>query len=89
MHFDTRIIQKENEKVEKYQDLKREIKRLGKLKTVSIVPIVIDALGKIRHRFQDWLSKGKIECPVAQGLCAWNCKGSEKGGGNLWLQGVA
>ena len=62
--FDTRIIQKENEKVEKYQDLKREIKRLWKLKKVSIVPIVIGALGTISHRFHDWLFKSKIECPV-------------------------
>ena len=62
--FDTQIIQKENEKIEKYQDLKREIKRLWKVKTVSVVPIVIGVLGTISHRFQDWLAKGKIECPV-------------------------
>ena len=41
--FDTRVIQKENEKVEKYQDLKREMARLWKLKSVVIVPVVIGA----------------------------------------------
>ena len=34
--FDTRIIQKENEKVEKYNDLKSEIKKLWKHKTLSL-----------------------------------------------------
>ena len=34
------------------------------LKTVSVVPIVIGALRTISHRFQEWLSKGKIECPL-------------------------
>ena len=34
----------EKEKVEKYQDLKKEIRRLWKLRNVEIVPIVIGAL---------------------------------------------
>ena len=43
---DYRLCQKEREKIEKYQDLKRELQTLWDLK-VSIVPIVIGALGTI------------------------------------------
>ena len=34
-----RLGEKEREKVGKYQDLKREIGRLGKLKMVEVVPV--------------------------------------------------
>ena len=40
----------EKEKVEKYQDLKREIRRLWKLRNVEIVPVVIGALGSFLYR---------------------------------------
>ena len=39
--FDTRVKDKEKEKIENYQDLKRELKRIWKLRTVTIVPIMI------------------------------------------------
>ena len=34
--FDTRIVEKEDEKVEKYQDLKYDIKKIWKCKEVTI-----------------------------------------------------
>ena len=58
------MIQKENEKVEKYQDLKREMARLWKLKSVVIVPVVIGALGTISHRCRGFLGKGTITSPI-------------------------
>ena len=39
--FDTRIESKEKEKIEVYQDLKREIKKLLNVREVKIVPIII------------------------------------------------
>ena len=33
--------------MEKYQDLRREIARLWKLKRVEVVPVVIGALGSV------------------------------------------
>ena len=53
--FDTRVVGKEKEKVEKYQDLKREIQRMWKCKTVKIIPIVIGALGTMSKQFSRWL----------------------------------
>ena len=54
---DERVEVKEKEKVEKYQDLKREIKRLWKLRNVEIVPVVIGALGSVSTEFDRWMGK--------------------------------
>ena len=48
---DVRVGEKEREKVEKYQDLKREIGRFWKLKMVEVVPVVIGALGSVPKGF--------------------------------------
>ena len=42
---DCRIREKEIEKIEKYQNLKRGLKRLWLLKKVDVVPVVVEALG--------------------------------------------
>ena len=44
--YDTRIEPKEKEKVDKYQDLKRELQKLWDMR-VKVVPIVIGALGTL------------------------------------------
>lgn len=44
---DTNIAEKEQEKIMKYQDLRMEVKRLWKKKTVTVVPIVVGALGSM------------------------------------------
>ena len=52
-----RVEGKEREKVEKYQDLKREIGRLWKLKMVEVAPEVIGALGSVTKGFDRWIEK--------------------------------
>ena len=54
---DVRVGEKEREKMEKYQDLKREIGRLWKLKMVEVVPVVIGALGRVTKEFDGWIEK--------------------------------
>ena len=44
---DSRVCTKGQEKILKYQDLKREIKKLWQLKEVCIVPIIVGALGAV------------------------------------------
>ena len=44
---DVRVREIEREKVEKYQDLKREIGRLWKLKIIEVVSVEIEALGSV------------------------------------------
>ena len=53
--FDTSIDHKTKEKLEKYQDLPRDLKRLWKCKTVKIVPIIIGALGTVQRSLKEWL----------------------------------
>ena len=54
---DVRVGEKEREKVEKYQDLKREIGRLWKLKMAEVVPVVMRALGSVTKGFDRWIEK--------------------------------
>ena len=49
--------EKEIEKIEKYQDLKREIIRLWKLKKAKVVPVVIGALGSVSKNFDKWMEE--------------------------------
>ena len=61
---DENVDRKEKEKVDKYQDLKREIKRLWKLKKVEVVPVVIGSLGSVTKGFEKWIQKLEIPCDV-------------------------
>ena len=53
--FDTRVAEKEREKIEKYQDLRREMLRIWKCNTIKIIPIVIGALGSVSTQIEKWL----------------------------------
>ena len=46
--------------MEKYQDLKREIERLRRLKMIEVVPAVIGALGSVTKEFDGWIEKLRI-----------------------------
>ena len=54
--FDTRVIEKEREKITRYEDLKWEIIKIWKCRSVRVIPIVIGALGTISKGFKDYLS---------------------------------
>ena len=72
---DCRIREKEIEKIEKYQNLKKELKRLWSLKKVEVVPVVVGALGCISKGFSGWmdtlgikLNVGMVQKPVLLGI---------------------
>ena len=53
--------QKQNEKIEKYQNLKSEVMRLWKLRTAEVTPVVVGALGTVprdQKKYLDWLELG-------------------------------
>ena len=54
---DARVAEKERKKVEKYQNLKREIGRLWGVKMVDVVPVVIEALRSVTKEFDGWIEK--------------------------------
>ena len=56
-HFDTGVNSKEKEKINKYQDLKRDLARIWKCKTAKVVSIIIDALGILPKGLEKWLKK--------------------------------
>ena len=60
---DTRIKDTEQEKILKYQDLKREIKRLWKLKSVKVVPIIVGALGAVTPNLRKHLDE--VDCNLS------------------------
>ena len=55
--WDHRVHEKEGEKLEKYQELKREIKNIWGIRHVEVVPIVVGALGGVSKRLDGWLTK--------------------------------
>ena len=62
---DGRVHEKEREKVEKYQDLRREIGRLWQLRKVQVVPVVVGALGSVTKEFDKWIEKLGVPGDVA------------------------
>ena len=58
---DNRIKQKEHEKREKYQDLKREIARLWGHRKVSVIPVVVGMLGCVTKDAEQYLEKIEIK----------------------------
>ena len=52
---DVRVEEKEKGNVEKYQDLKKEIRRLWKMRNVEMVPVVVGALGSVSVEFDWWI----------------------------------
>ena len=61
---DVRVEEKEKEKVRKYNDLKKEIRRLWKLRNVEIIRLLIGALGSVSAEFDKWIGKLGITCNV-------------------------
>jgi len=57
---DKNVIEKEKEKITKYQDLRIELQRLWGMK-VRVVPIVIGALGSIPKDLKKWLKDLDLE----------------------------
>ena len=42
---DIRVTEKEKEKIERYQELKREIKRMWNIRIIKVTPVIVGALG--------------------------------------------
>ena len=59
---DCRVNSKESEKIEKYQDLKREISTMWAMRKAEVIPVVVGALGAIG----------------AEDRITWNCKNTTK-----------
>ena len=62
---DSKIEEKDKDKIEKYQDLGREFKKIWNVK-VKIIPLVVCSLGAIPKQFGDRLKQIGITVGTAQ-----------------------
>ena len=52
---DKRIVEKENEKVKKYQELKQKIPRMWNTRAVYVIKIFVGSFGSVRKNLKNWL----------------------------------
>ena len=68
--LDWSILERENFKLDKYQDLKREVAKLWNVKPV-VIPVVVGALGMVTNRLEGFVRK--IGVDVSVGLLQKAC----------------
>ena len=61
---DKRVMSKENEKVENYSELRRELRKIWNLREVRVIPVVVGALGMISRNLKSWLEKLKLNSSI-------------------------
>ena len=52
---DKRIVEKENEKVKKYQELKQKIPRMLNTRAVHVIKIFVGSFGSVTKNLENWL----------------------------------
>ena len=57
---DQNIISTEEEKVDRYQNLAFEIKKIHRASKVTVIPIVIGALGTVSKNAKSWQGKSDV-----------------------------
>ena len=60
--FDILVKDKEKEKTDNYQDLTRKLKRVWKLRRVTVVQIITGALGTVSKDIEKWLAEIDVTC---------------------------
>ena len=65
---DERVKDKELEKLEKYQLLKYEIKKVWRMRKVNVVPVIIGVLGAISVNFKEYMKRigGNVRLEIIQ-----------------------
>ena len=58
-----RIAEKETEKIEKYDELKREVERLWKVKA-KVIPIVLGALGTVTRSLSNYIKEIGVKTQI-------------------------
>ena len=61
---DSGVKEKENEKVENYQNLARELRRMWEVKAI-VVPIVVGALGTVPLRLKNNLKEIEVDTSIS------------------------
>ena len=64
--WDQKVFEKKGEKIDKYQDLKREIGKLWGIRQQEVALVVVGALRLVCKRWDTWL--GKLGITIMMGL---------------------
>ena len=63
---DIRLSEKEKEKIEKYQELKREIKRMWNIRSIKVIPVVVvGALGSTLKKLKNYIEELRVVISTA------------------------
>ena len=54
---DIRISRKEKEKIERYQELKKEIKRIWNIRTIKVIPVIVGAIGCTLKKLKNYIEE--------------------------------
>ena len=63
--YDGKVNTKELEKIEHYQDLAQELRKIWNMK-VKVIPLVMGALGTTSIKLQNWLKEIGIETQIPE-----------------------
>ena len=58
--FDMRVLEKEQEKIDHYQDLEIEVQKIRNCRKVPIMPIIIGALETVSKNLKTWHGRIKL-----------------------------
>ena len=64
--FDNEINEIEQVKLEGYQALKWELKKIWNCKSVTIIPTIIGVLGTVNAKLGEWLRSIDINCNIGK-----------------------
>ena len=62
---DIRVSEKEKEKIDRYQELKREIKRMSNTRSIKVIPMVVEALGITSKKLKKCIVKLEVVTSAA------------------------
>ena len=65
MPFDSRIEEREKDKMKGYDDLRRELKKIWDI-PVKVIPVVVGALGRTPKKLKQQLSDMRIETRIVE-----------------------
>ena len=54
---DIRVSKKEKKKIENYQEVKREIKRMWNIRTFKVIPVVVGAVGSTSKKLKSCIEE--------------------------------
>ena len=54
---DIRVSKKEKKKIERYQELKKEIKRMWNIRSINIIPVVVGTLGSTSKKLKNCIEE--------------------------------